>query len=47
MGKAIGVCYAILTNLQRIMMRLRVPDNKYTEDIKNIDKMINSRIKDR
>lgn len=42
MGKAIGVCYAILTNLQRIMMRLRVPDNKYTEDIKNIDKMINS-----
>ena len=42
MGKAIGACYAILTNMQRIMMRLKVPDNKYTEDIKNVIKMINS-----
>jgi hypothetical protein len=42
MGKAIGTCYAILTNLQRVMMRLRIPDNKYTNDVKNITKMINS-----
>lgn len=42
MGKAIGSCYAILTNLQRVMIRLRIPDNKYTEDIKNIERMINS-----
>ena len=42
MGKAIGTCYAILTNYQRIMMRLRVPNNKYTQDIKNVVKMINS-----
>ena len=41
-GKAVGTCYAILTNLQRVMIRLRVPDNKYTEDIKNVIKMINS-----
>ena len=41
-GKAIGTCYAILTNMQRIMMRLRIPDNKYTLDIKNIMRMINS-----
>lgn len=33
-GKAIGTCYAILTNMQRIMMRLRIPDNKYTLDIR-------------
>ena len=41
-GKAIGTCYAILTNMQRIMMRLRIPDNKYTLDIENIMRMINS-----
>ena len=41
-GKAVGTCYAILTNLQRVMIRLRVPDTKYTEDIKNVIKMINS-----
>ena len=41
-GKAIGTCYAILTNMQRIMMRLRIPDNKYTLDIKNVMRMINS-----
>lgn len=41
-GKAIGMCYAILTNYQRIMTRLRVPGNKYTEDIRNIMRMINS-----
>ena len=41
-GKAIGTCYAILTNYQRIMMRLRIPDNKYTENIKDIIKLINS-----
>ena len=41
-GKAIGTCYAILTNMQRIMMRLRIPDNKYTLDIQNIMRMINS-----
>lgn len=42
MGKAIGTCYAILTQYQRIMMRLRVPDEKYTLDIENIMRMINS-----
>lgn len=41
-GKAIGTCYAVLTNMQRIMMRLRIPDNKYTLDIQNIMRMINS-----
>jgi hypothetical protein len=41
-GKAIGTCYAILTNMQRIMIRLRIPDNKYTLDIKNVMRMINS-----
>lgn len=41
-GKAIGTCYAILTNMQRIMMRLRIPDNKYTLDIRNVMRMINS-----
>ena len=42
MDKAIGTCYTILTNYQRIMIRLRVPDNKYTLDIKIINRMINS-----
>jgi hypothetical protein len=42
MGKAIGTCYAIMTNYQRVMIRLRVPDYKYTTDIKNIMRMINS-----
>ena len=41
-GKAIGTCYTILTNMQRIMMRLRIPDNKYTLDIQNVMRMINS-----
>ena len=41
-GKAVGACYAILTNLQRIMVRLRIHDNKYTLDVKNIIRMINS-----
>ena len=41
-GKAIGTCYAILTHLQRIMMRLKVNDNKYVEYIETIAKMINS-----
>ena len=41
-GKAIGTCYAIMTNYQRVMLRLRVPDYKYTLDIKNIMRMINS-----
>lgn len=41
-GKAIGCCYAILTHYQRIMTRLRVQDMKYTTDIKNIMRMINS-----
>ena len=41
-GKAIGICDAILTNYQRIMIRLRVPDNKYTMDVRNIMRMINS-----
>lgn len=40
MGKAIGICYAILTNYHRIMMRLRIPDNKYTVDIQNVIRMI-------
>ena len=42
MDKAIGTCYAILTNYQRIMIRLRIPDNKYTLDIQNVVRMINS-----
>lgn len=42
MDKAIGTCYALLTNYQRIMMRLKIPDNKYTLDIKNIMRMIGS-----
>ena len=41
-GKAIGTCYAILTNYQRIMMRLRIADVKYAQDVKNIMRMINS-----
>jgi len=41
-GKAIGTCYAILTHYQRVMIRLRVPDTKYTLDIENISRMINS-----
>ena len=40
--KAIGTCYAILTHYQRVMIRLRVPDTKYTLDIENISRMINS-----
>ena len=42
MGKAIGTCYAILTCIQRVMIRLRVPDDRYTEDVKNVVRMINS-----
>jgi len=42
MGKAIGVCYAILTHYQRVMTRLRVSDEKYAEDVRNIMRMINS-----
>lgn len=41
-GKAIGVCYAILTNYQRVMIRLRVSDTKYAADVRNIMRMINS-----
>ena len=42
MDKAIGICFAILTIFQRIMIRLRIPDNKYTLDIQNVVRMINS-----
>lgn len=42
MNKAIGICFAILTNLQRIMLRLRVPDDKYVDYIKVTNHMINS-----
>ena len=42
MGKAIGTCYAILTHYQRIMMRLRIPDNKYVNNITDVVRMINS-----
>ena len=41
-GKAIGTCFAILTDYQRIMIRLRIKDNKYTENISDVLKMINS-----
>lgn len=41
-GKAIGTCYAILTNYQRIMIRLRIKDDKYTENVNDVVKMINS-----
>lgn len=40
--KAIGVCFAVLTSLHRILQRLRVPGSKYTTDIENIEQMINS-----
>ena len=40
--KAIGVCFAVLTTLQRILQRLRVHGSKYTTDIENIEQMINS-----
>ena len=42
MGKAIGTCYSILTNYQRVMRRLRIPDGKYSVEIKNLMRMINS-----
>ena len=42
MGKAIGTCYSILTNYQRVMQRLRIPDGKYSIEIKNLMRMINS-----
>ena len=42
MGKAIGTCYSILTNYQRVMQRLRIPDGKYSVEIKNLMRMINS-----
>ena len=32
----------ILTCIQRVMIRLRVPDDRYTEDVKNVVRMINS-----
>ena len=41
-GKAIGTCYSILTNYQRVMQRLRIPDGKYSIEIKNLMRMINS-----
>ena len=41
-GKAIGTCYSILTNYQRVMQRLRIPDGKYSVEIKNLMRMINS-----
>ena len=41
-GKAVGVCYAILTHYQRVMIRLRVNDEKYAMDVRNIMRMINS-----
>ena len=41
-GKAIGTCYTILTHYQRIMVRLKIADNKYVDDITNIMRMINS-----
>lgn len=40
--KAVGVCYAILTTLQRIMTRLRIEGNRYVPDVKNIEHLINS-----
>lgn len=42
MDKAIGVCFAIMTNYQRVMLRLRINDNKYTNDILTLVRMINS-----
>lgn len=41
-GKAVGTCYSILTNYQRVMQRLRIPDGKYSVEIKNLMRMINS-----
>ena len=41
-GKAVGTCYSILTNYQRVMQRLRIPDGKYSIEIKNLMRMINS-----
>ena len=41
-GKAIDTCYSILTNYQRVMQRLRIPDGKYSIEIKDLMRMINS-----
>ena len=41
-GKAIGVCYAILTQYTRIMGHLKIRDDKYVDHIEHIIKMINS-----
>lgn len=42
MNRAIGLCYALLTNYQITMHRLKVSDSKYTGDIEDILHMINS-----
>lgn len=41
-GKAIGVCYALLTNIQRMMQRLRIAGDRYVGYIESIGRMINS-----
>lgn len=41
-GKAIGVCYALLTNIQRMMQRLRIAGDRYVSYIESIGRMINS-----
>lgn len=39
--KAIGLCYDLLTKYQLVMKILKVKDNKYVEEIKNIRHEIN------
>lgn len=42
MDKAIGVCFALLTHYQRVLTRLRIRENRHTQDIMVIAQMINS-----
>ena len=42
MDKAIGTCFAILTQYQRILRRLRISDEKYASSILVLSHMINS-----
>lgn len=39
--KAIGLCYDVLTKYQLVMTELKVPDDKYVEEIKHLIHEIN------
>lgn len=42
MDKAIGVCFTIITEYERITSSLELPDDKYVSYIQNINYLINS-----